>query len=561
MKKVVILASGMATRLKPITSHMPKVLVNYKQHTILKHLYDIYANQLGADEIIVVVNSCYKEMVKAYAAQENLNIKILTVDEALGSAYALCSISGHLYGHNVVLNWCDVIPQFNNFEWDMNSVYTWGNDCRFHFDRKFINKGVTGGNVLGVYQVQQWDYMPDTKENLNEMCQGKDFVEFVSQELDVFQEHKLSNAVDLGDMIKLAISHKDQEFNREFNKIEFNYEAESGLSFVTKIATNEMGLALQERELAWYKNVTSKNVPKILDVAKDRFDMELLQGKTMFEHSDALSPIDLTQTVKSILSAMNFSQASSNVPLDSVKRDFKYEIVEKVLGRNALIQGLIDSFGEVTHVNGVKLGRVKTLLNQAYNHLLYQHTSSQEKYRVIHGDPHFSNIIIGKDIKFIDPRGYFGKTIGYGPRIYDESKVLYSLEGYDDFNANPTWGGLSIDNGYATIDIKKPKTKGRLPFNDYHYLWVAIIWIALGGYFKNNPLKAVSAYYYGLYLLTIQLDKMGRRLNTGLVSHDGPLVKATLVTKNPGKWVLTDLETGVQYRPIGGHIDHQWEKL
>ena len=62
-------------------------------------------------------------------------------------------------------------------------------------------------------------------------------------------------------------------------------------------------------------------------------------------------------------------------------------------------------------------------------------------------------------------------------------------------------------------------------------------------------------------MLTIQLDKMGRRLNTGLVSHDGPLVKATLVTKNPGKWVLTDLETGVQYRPIGGHIDHQWEKL
>jgi hypothetical protein len=90
---------------------------------------------------------------------------------------------------------------------------------------------------------------------------------------------------------------------------------------------------------------------------------------------------------------------------------------------------------------------------------------------------------------------------------------------------------------------------------------IAVIWIALAGYFKNNPIKAVSAYYYGMHLLTLTLDESGRRLRNGKVSHDTGLVTAMLKTKNPDKWVLTDKETGQKYRPNKELDGFDWEKI
>lgn len=113
MKKAVILGAGLATRLYPITHHIPKVLVNYKQDTILSNLYTIYSD-LGADEIIVVVHSKFAETVRAYCEQEGFNVTIRTVDEAYGSAYALAKLHKDLDGHNVIVNWCDIIPDFGS---------------------------------------------------------------------------------------------------------------------------------------------------------------------------------------------------------------------------------------------------------------------------------------------------------------------------------------------------------------------------------------------------------------------------------------------------------------
>src|SRR5699024_11457572 len=70
MKKVVILGAGLGSRLYPITNEIPKVLVNYKQHTVLKHLYDLYSNQ--SDEIILVIHSKFNDLVKGYIKSINM---------------------------------------------------------------------------------------------------------------------------------------------------------------------------------------------------------------------------------------------------------------------------------------------------------------------------------------------------------------------------------------------------------------------------------------------------------------------------------------------------------
>ncbi|ASD52027.1 hypothetical protein KNT64_gp075 [Pseudomonas phage PspYZU05] len=554
MKKAVILGAGLATRLYPITYNIPKVLVNYKQHTILKHLYEIYEYQV--DEIIVVVHSKFKDLVEAYAEQEQLNIVVKTIDEPHGSAYALTHIDG-LEGHNVILNWCDVIPSTYYIKWNQDTIYTYGDECRYNFtceDGKGVirNVGRTGGNVVGVYQVKNWSY-PKTEH--------MDFVDMIDP--SGFVEHKLSNLVDLGDMPKLLKAHETPSLSREFNCVRI------GQDKVSKTAVNKKGLELQAKELAWYRQTISKSVPKILSILDTSFTMEKIDGLPMYKFLNR-APADLAiKTTSDILRSLEFSQYASSVSEETIKSDFKKEIIDKVLDRCKSIEPMLNAFGDITEVNGIKLGRLKPMLYQAYNHLIHYQLkmSIDKKYRLIHGDPNFSNTFITKDqIKFIDPRGYFGNTELYGPRIYDEAKVLYALSGYDEFNASPDWGNIDVMSGGKCSILMHSLTdldaQDFPQFNQYHHLWVAIIWIALAGYFKNNPIKSIAAYYHGMYLLSYSLCKMGRRLQDGSVSHDTELVTATLLTKNPGKWLLTDLETGQKYRPIENtDKTHQWEQI
>lgn len=562
MKKAVILGAGLATRLYPITHHIPKVLVNYKQDTILKNLATIYTD-LGADEVIVVVHSKFQDMVEAYAEQEGLKINVQTVDESYGSAYALALLHPILDGHNVVVNWCDIIPDFGSWSWGENAIYTKGDECRYNFDGYSLrNVGATGGNVVGIYQFKDWEFfMGITKEEINDHCEGRDFVDFIYGES--MRQSELLNLIDLGDKPKLANAHSDRELNRSFNSVEINEDT------VTKIAVTEQGRSLQEDEVKWYYSVHSNSIPQIVNYNKEagEFEMERIHGLPMFEHIQTLKSIARITMVDNILDALRFEDAmGKHVDHKEMEADFKKEFHDKVISRCESIQPVIDSFGEITHVNYVKIGRLKPMLKQALNHLVrYQR---DRKYYVIHGDPNFSNTMMSTqgDVKFIDPRGYFGNSKIYGPRLYDEAKVLYAISGYDNFNADPMWGGLTIDeaNKSAQIDIEPLiyKYEKMDTFNEHHHLAVAIIWIALGGYFKNNPLKAVSSYYYGMYLLTKQLRKMGRMLKDGTVAKDLPeAITATLITKNSDKWELIDKETGAVYKPIGGDITHQWERI
>lgn len=551
MKKVVILGAGLATRLYPITHHIPKVLVNYKQHTILHHLYNIY-HRSGAQEIIVVVHSKFAKQVREYAKLFKLDVIVETVDEAYGSAYAISQIGNRINGHNVVFNWCDVIPQFDSFSWDHDCIYTFGDECRYNFDGNELNEtGGTGGNVVGIYQYRDFFIDKfDDKDEANEYFKGRDFVELLDVK-DSFYQDELIGLIDLGDKPKLQNAHKHLELNREFNSVTFSGDV------VFKAALNEKGRELQAEELSWYDHVDSPALPKIIDRRNTpnacNFKMERIHGNPMFK-------VYKPELLDEILETLKFPEIGCKVTYETKARDYQYEVIDKVLARCSEIQGVIDSFGKIRFVNGTRIGRLKTMLQQAYSHLIYE--SIHNNYHIIHGDPNFSNLMLDDSgVRLIDPRGYFGKTKLFGPRIYDEAKVLYALSGYDEFNSDPMWGGLSINGAEATVKINELDSFYNKNFNVFHRLWVAVIWIALAGYFKNNPIKSVSAYYYGMHLLTRTLDESGRRLRNGGVSHDTGLVTAMLKTKNPDKWVLTDKETGQKYRPNKELDGFDWEKI
>jgi len=126
-------------------------------------------------------------------------------------------------------------------------------------------------------------------------------------------------------------------------------------------------------------------------------------------------------------------------------------------------------------------------------------------YSLIHGDLNGSNVMYNEttgDVKFIDPRGYFGKSKMFGPEEYDFAKILYFLSGYDIFN------------------------KSRVVYNDWKFDWECVlnvefipeklkqwslrimvgdIWIALAQYIAQDIMKANLAYEHGVALLKEEL--------------------------------------------------------
>lgn len=78
---------------------------------------------------------------------------------------------------------------------------------------------------------------------------------------------------------------------------------------------------------------------------------------------------------------------------------------------------------------------------------------------IIHGDCCFSNILYGQDkniIRFIDPRGSFGKHGNYGDIRYDVAKLYHSLDGTYEAFITDNFTVHSSGNIH-TLDIKAKK--------------------------------------------------------------------------------------------------------
>lgn len=553
MRKVVILGAGLGSRLYPITNEIPKVLVNYKQHTVFKHLVDLYKNQ--SDEIILVIHSKFDGLVRGYMKSVGISdITIRHVDVSIGSAHAIDCIADDIVGHNVLFNWCDIIPEGHKVEWGNDYCYTFGTDCRFTFEEPYFREIGTGGGVVGLYQVAKWpgfgsfegNYGEDLADNLDSMV--------------YMTERKLESVIDIGDKIKLAEAHKTSEINRDFNKLKFTDQ------HAIKIPTNEYGKEIQAKELKWYNSVQSKFIPTIVDFTPGEFiKMERIYGKTMADAYPLMTKDTQVLMVYKVISALKSLGGDIYIPTDEQwYADVKKEVLDKVLIRNDSIKELLEGFAPegITHVNDFKVGKPEKLLEHALE-ILSEH---KEPYQLIHGDPHYSNIMFtdSGDIKIIDPRGYFGNS-QYGPTIYDEAKVLYSIDGYDKFNADPLWGGISRNGTRLFVEIEKVMPLDDIPMCTFkHKLWIAVIWMALAGYFKNNPLKAIGAYYHGLYQLSVLLKSQPRKrklIDGTEVTEVKDPITASIITRCPDKWELLDKETGVKYKPIGGNITHQWERI
>jgi hypothetical protein len=190
----------------------------------------------------------------------------------------------------------------------------------------------------------------------------------------------------------------------------------------------------------------------------------------------------------------------------------KYEIHDKVFERLQNIQPILQTYSNIQFVNDTKIMSLESLLEKIKTIILQEYESrSSFDFHFIHGDLNFSNILIHpttKSIKFIDPRGYFGKSSIFGCKEYDYAKILYAIYGYDFFNINPSYQPMDVNLEENSIHFQihsfpiSPHLLQKY-FTKIHYAYMIIIWLCLAQYNKNNYWKCVCSYFYGLYLGTL----------------------------------------------------------
>jgi len=177
-------------------------------------------------------------------------------------------------------------------------------------------------------------------------------------------------------------------------------------------------------------------------------------------------------------------------------KNINFECYDKIIERINKIKPIIDYY-KINSVNGIKIESLTFVLNKMKK-ILTSDLSNQ--YSLIHGDCTFSNTMIDSNDKiyFIDPRGYFGKSLLYGPKEYDYAKLLYSLSGYDLFNVDNLFS-IEIENQNIKFNIETFLDGLHIIINDKVKAWLVIIWFGLAQYNSNNVLKCLASYYNGFY--------------------------------------------------------------
>jgi NDP-sugar pyrophosphorylase family protein len=107
---VVICASGKGTRLEPLTTNIPKYLVNPSNFNLLTIIVNYWKQY--TDHIILIIEKKYNMITSFYLDLLDVQYTILNVDiDKEGTAYTLSNALKNDYDHKkILITWCDIFP-------------------------------------------------------------------------------------------------------------------------------------------------------------------------------------------------------------------------------------------------------------------------------------------------------------------------------------------------------------------------------------------------------------------------------------------------------------------
>lgn len=504
---VVIVAGGLGTRFKEL-SVFPKILLPTTNYPSIIH-EDI--ERFKNHNVYLIINDKFYLMTKNYLEINNLNINLIKSINSNGSYNTIKAVYDKLPKENVLFVWSDLILNENLPEFTNNTIVTYNGNYRYMYkDNSIYNVKEYNGNIPGIYYVDKlkniFSIPLDKFDNL-------DLVDVIKDNVTDFYEYQLKNGLkeyrDLSTYInvikgeKSNVSLKTRFFN---TMVKERFEDNETL---VKRATDKKYYNLISDEYNWYSKLgfDSNLCPKIysreltLDNNVVGFRMKFLDGYIpLHQHikncleSNSYDKIQLTYSI--IKQNLDVLHKSSLVVEKSVfETDLKKELIDKVIKRCDDIEYMLLNYNKEYMVS---------LLTKVYDIIIDEYKNIDNiEYNFCHGDLNGSNIMVNpntNDVKFIDPRGYFGNTKLYGWKEYEYSKLLYCLSGYDDFNNLP-----QIYKYDEPIPLKCVNKIDYLNKRIYKLI-VGVIYVALAGYISQNIMKANIAYEYGIKILENELN-------------------------------------------------------
>ena len=511
---IVIVAGGLGTRFGSL-SVFPKILLpTNKYNSILNEDLSVFPK---LDAVYLIVNEKYYKMTENYLKVNKLDIwgnrvKLICSNNTNGSYNTLKSVERELPNLDTLYIWSDIvldkIPEFDKKKYV--SVFTYSNGQKYRYKLENGKISLTDkydGNIPGVYYIRDHysSHVFDTK--LNEYS-NYDLVDAIKDSGVEITEVKLNNLFEYRDYETYLNKLKEyQEYNlktRFFNELKIDKEK----NILTKRAVVEDYYPIIEKEYNWYDygkmygnthGEFNSVVPKTFDYTDHSFNMEYLDGylplhKVLKMDSMNISKVNkIYSNIKSSIEKIGFQ--TKNVDKDLVfNLDLRKEVIDKVIARCDKIKDMLISYDKEYMIS---------LLNKAFKYLFKLEKKDDVIYQFGHGDLNGSNVLVNPDtldVKFVDPRGYFGNSNLFIWPKYEYAKLLYCLYGYDDFNNLPQIYGIDKPKKLCWVN-----TVSFLHKKEYRIL-VGVIYVALAGYISQDIMKANIAYEYGIEILENELS-------------------------------------------------------
>lgn len=519
---VIIVAGGLCTRFKDLQI-FPKILLPTPTNSsILNEDLKLF----DGNNIFLVINEKYYDMVINYIQVNDIKITVIKSTNTNGSFNTLKEIYNQLPQNDLLFIWSDLILKDSNkilnICKDKNIIFTFNSNYRYQVSSNEnnliteINQVKNTGNVPGIYYLKDNSIFTKFENNSNNNFDIIDAIQLDMNNNEYYQVNydNIEEYRDLDVYIKLMSNeHNFNKFQtRFFNKLTvFD-------NYLIKEAIDKNYYHLIEKEIDWYNlyfSNTNDNyiVPKLLDHTSTSMKLEYLNGYDQlhsvldeFEETKEYNKIDkIYSNIYNNVERLG-NTLTKNIEFDQFKLDLYTEVVSKVLDRCDKIKNMLIKYDR-EYLNKILLESYEYILNETKNSSDYNNIDNTVKYYFCHGDLNGSNILVNKntlDIKFVDPRGYFGKTKMYGWKNYEYAKLLYCLYGYDDFNLYPC---IYLNLGYPKIRKSLDNCEEALKLNTkINIILVGIIYVALAGYISQDIMKANVAYDFGLDILKEYFD-------------------------------------------------------
>lgn len=492
---IILVAGGLNTRFNEYAI-FPKILLPYKNNDSI--LIDFY-KKAKDHTLFVLINERYYKMLTEYIRVNKLEIQVIKTTNTNGSYNTIASIKKYLPKTDMLFVWSDLIIDcktldLTDVKTNYPTIYTKDGGYRFkisHGKLSQVDPISAIGNVPGIY------YLPNSTDIDVVHEESLDLLEYLWNNMSVGDKPFKYPILEFRDKEVyekfIKSTPKNENVPRFFNSIEIIG------NILIKRGIDPKYRDLIRKETSWYKKLSqgdptrSRLMPKLYSYDDASMVMEYLEGyETIHHYIERTGDYSIIDHEIRMLNLLH--EEEIKVDKDIVLNDITQEFYYKTCGRIGSIQDMLIRYDDKEFSHYVEVG---------FDYLKSQLV--RDKYSFIHGDTNGSNVMVHpktKDIKFIDPRGYFGNTALYGLPEYDFAKVKYFLCGYDDFNLNHYL--------YSDINYDKPKICGTYTHDKLdgklNKVMVGFIYLNLASYISNNIMKANIAYEHGMNILKENLS-------------------------------------------------------